>query len=202
MPTKTVSGVAVAVAATGGVLIWSGLNNSPLLETLRSLAKGEAPTPHRNPPFQPISGGGTTGTGPATGGSDNAIVAEAQKWLGTKYVFGGCHGCTSCHPGQGVDCSSFVTWVMKATGHYKGKCSMVAGSSMLAWGMKISKESRGPGDVVLWPGSHCGIIVDNTRMINAPHTGTVVRYDTYSNRSGWVVLRAPSIISTSRPDLQ
>jgi cell wall-associated NlpC family hydrolase len=198
---KSVSGAAVAIMATGGVLIWSGLNNTPVLDTLRALAKGQAPTPNRNPAFQPlaataIGAGGAAGV--AANGSGAAAVAEARKWLGTKYVFGGCHGCTPCHPGQGVDCSSFVTWVMKAVGLYSGKCSMVAGSSMLAWGKKIPASDVQPGDVVLWVGSHCGIVSDPSRhmMIAAPHTGAVVREQTYNFSIGGatkVFLRPPGV---------
>lgn len=194
MPGKSVSGASVAIMAVGGVVVWSGLNNVSVLDALRALAKGQAPTPNRKPAFQPLSAGSTTSSGSgSTGGS--AIVAEAAKWKGTKYVYGGCHGCTACHPGQGVDCSSYVTWVMKAVGCYSGKCSMVAGSSMLAWGKKIPAGQEQPGDVVLWVGVHCGIVSDPSKklMWAAPHTGAVVREQTYDFSLGVskVFLRAP-----------
>lgn len=202
MPGKSVSGASVALMAAGGVVIWSGLNNTPLLDTLRALAKGQAPTANRKPAFQPLTGtSATTSSGGSAGGGGN-IVAEARKWLGTKYVYGGCHGCTACHPGQGVDCSSFVTWVMKAVGCYSGKCSMVAGSSMLAWGTKIPESAVQPGDVVLWIGQHCGIVSDPTKkiMIAAPHTGAVVSERTYNfSLAGRtkVFLRAPCAAKSS-----
>ena len=195
MPTKTVSGAAVAIMAVGGVAVWSGLNNVSLLDAVRSLAKGQAPTPNRKPAFAPLSTGATASS--AANGSGNAIVAEAAKWKGTKYVYGGCHGCSACHPGQGVDCSSYVTWVMKAVGCYTGKCSMVAGSSMLAWGKKISEKDVQPGDVVLWVGVHCGIVSDPAKklMWAAPHTGSVVREQTYDFGLGVakVFLRPPCV---------
>jgi cell wall-associated NlpC family hydrolase len=192
--TKTVSGAAVAIMAVGGVAIWSGLNNVTFLDAVRSLAKGQAPTPNRKPAFQPLSAPGST-SGEPTGGSNSNIVNEAMKWKGTKYVYGGCHGCTPCHPGQGVDCSSYVTWVMRAVGCYSGKCSMVAGSSMLAWGKKISASDVQAGDVVLWVGKHCGIVTDPSKkmMIAAPHTGDVVKVYSYEFSLGVpkVFLRAP-----------
>ena len=196
MATKTVSGAAVAIMAIGGVAIWSGLNNVPFLDAVRSLAKGQAPTPNRKPGFQPLTADTTTGISGATGAATgNAIVDEAMKWKGTKYVYGGCHGCTACHPGQGVDCSSFVTWVMKAVGCYAGKCSMVAGSSMLAWGKRINASDVQPGDVVLWVGKHCGIVTDPSKqmMIAAPHTGDVVKVYSYNFSLGVakVFLRPP-----------
>lgn len=182
MPTKTVSGAAVAMMAVGGVAVWSGLNNVPILDALRSLAKGQAPTPNRKPAFQTLTAASASSSSGAGGNpSGNAILDEAAKWKGTKYVYGGCHGCTPCKPGQGVDCSSYVSWVMKAVGCYKGKCSMVAGSSMLAWGKKINESEVQPGDVVLWVGAHCGIVSDPAKklMWNAPHTGDVVKNSTY-----------------------
>lgn len=203
MPGKSVSGASVALMAAGGVVIWSGLNNTPLLETLRALAKGQAPTPHRNPAFQPLSSASASDASLSSGGGGGGdIVAEARKWIGTKYVYGGCHGCTQCKPGQGVDCSSFVTWVMKAVGCYKGKCSMVAGSTMLAWGTKIPANMVQAGDVVLWVGQHCGIISDPSKklMIAAPSTGLKVREQTYdfsiAGRTK-VYLRAPCAAKSS-----
>lgn len=203
MPGKSVSGASVALMAAGGVAIWSGLNNTPLLDTLRALAKGQAPTPNRNPAFQPLTGT-TSATDASLGGGTGGgnIVAEARKWIGTKYVYGGCHGCTPCHPGQGVDCSSFVTWVMKAVGCYSGKCSMVAGSSMLAWGTKVPANMVQAGDVVLWVGQHCGIVSDPNKklMIAAPSTGLKVREQTYNfsivGRTK-VFLRAPCAAKSS-----
>lgn len=199
MPAKTVSGGAVAMMAVGGVAIWSGLNNVTFLDAVRALAKGQAPTPNRKPAFQALSAG-TTDTGGTSGsGSGNDIVAEAEKWVGkSKYVYGGCHGCTPCAPGQGVDCSSFVTWVMKRTGHYTGKCSMVAGSSMLAWGKKVSWDSRQPGDVALWNGKHCAIITGATTTIEAACTACgPVRHGTYGKTKlglPTTILRAPNVL--------
>lgn len=198
MPGKTVSGGAVALMAVGGVAIWSGLNNVPFLDAVRALAKGQAPTPNRKPAFQPLTAAAGTPTGGIAGGSGGDIVAEAEKWVGkSKYVYGGCHGCTPCAPGQGVDCSSFVTWVMQRTGHYKGKCSMVAGSSMLAWGKKIDWNSRQPGDVALWAGKHCAIITGTSTTIEAACTACgPVRHGTYGKSHAGIpttILRAPDL---------
>jgi len=203
---KTVSGGAVAIMAVGGVAVWSGLNNVPLLDAVRSLAKGQAPTPNRKPGFQPLSGAAAADSGAdISGGSGGAIVAEAEKWVGkSKYVFGGCHGCTPCAPGQGVDCSSFVTWVMQRTGHYKGKCSMVAGSTMLAWGKKVAWESRQPGDVALWPGKHCAIISGTSTTIESSCNACgPIRHSTYGKSHAGiatVILRAPDLaVSVGKP---
>ncbi len=195
MPGKSVSGAAVAMMALGGVAIWSGFNNVPLLDAFRALAKGQAPKPNRKAPWADITATVSGGDASITMGLGKDIVAEAEKWVGkSKYVYGGCHGSKPCQPGDGVDCSSFVTWVMYRTGHWKGKVAMVAGSSMLAWGTKIPNANRQPGDVVLWSGHHCGIVKDKDVMINAACTVCgFVRYDNYSNRKGWITLRAPDL---------
>lgn len=180
-----ISGPAVALMAAGGVLVWSGLNNTGLLDTLRALAKGQAPTPNRKPPFQPISDSGTAPGSDvvSVGGGLSAVVAEARRWLGTKYAYGGCHPGFSkcCQPGNGVDCSSFVSCVMKRVGLYNSTTSMVAGSSMLAWGIKVPESQVQPGYVVLWVGQHCGIVTNpqTKMMIAAPHTGDVVKEYSY-----------------------
>lgn len=180
-----ISGPAVALMATGGVLVWSGLNNTGLLDTLRALAKGQAPTANRKPPFQPIDSGSAPGSDVVSiGGGLTAVVAEARRWLGTKYVYGGCHGSfpSCCKPGNGVDCSSFVSCVMKRVGLYTKSTSMVAGSSMLAWGTKVPESQVQPGYVVLWVGQHCGIVTNpqTQLMIAAPHTGDVVKEYSYN----------------------
>lgn len=193
------SGGAVAIMAIGGVVVWSGLNNVPFLDAVRALAKGQAPQPQRKPAFQPLSGTSASGT-TAASGSGSDIVTEAQSWVGkSKYVYGGCHGCTPCAPGQGVDCSSFVTWVMKRTGHYKGKCSMVAGSSMLAWGVKIPANMKQPGDVILWTGTHCAIYAGGDDIIEAACTacGPVRNWKLSKKSKGWIVLRAPDLAKSS-----
>lgn len=204
MAGKGLNGAALTMMAVGGVAVWSGINNVPLLDAFRSLARGQAPTPNRKPAFQDFEAAGASVNlndfFNGTAGNGNAVVAEAEKWVGkSPYVYGGHHGCTPARPGDGVDCSSFVSWVMYACGLWKCKgAAMVAGSSMIAWGVKVPKEMRQPGDVVLWPGHHCGIIKDANTMINAACTLCgKVRYDNYSKRSGWIVLRAPGLAKAS-----
>lgn len=204
MPSKSISGLAVGVMAAGGLIVWSGLNNAGLIESLQALARGEAPPKHPKPPWKPITGGDYAEGGGTFPGFGNDIVAEAEKWVGkSPYVYGGCHGCTPCAPGQGVDCSSFVTWVMYRTGHYKGKCSMVAGSSMAAWGRRVSWDQRQPGDVALWYGKHCAIITGATTTIEAACTACgPVRHGTYGkshNGIATMILRAPDMMGAGPP---
>jgi hypothetical protein len=68
-----VSGIGVAYAGAGFVLLWSGLKNTTLAETLGAFLKGQLPTPH-------LTGPPTVGVGQAAdssgsaGGSAAAVV--------------------------------------------------------------------------------------------------------------------------------
>ncbi len=105
-----------------------------------------------------------TGYVPPVGtGGGSAIVAEAYKYLGVPYVWGG----TSP---SGMDCSGLVLLAHRAIGvslaHYSG----TQGSG----GQAVSPSDRQPGDVVCYAG-HVGIYVGGGQMIHAPQTGDVVR---------------------------
>ncbi len=100
---------------------------------------------------------------PSGTGGGAAIVAEAYKYMGVPYVWGG-------QSYSGVDCSGLVLLAHRAIGvglaHYSG--------SQGSGGRGVSRAEAQPGDVVCYPG-HVGIYVGNGMMIHAPQTGDVVR---------------------------
>lgn len=133
-----------------------------------------------------VSGGGGSGkggkpTGKGTHGTKNrkvsgaAIVAQARKWLGVPYLFGGTTR-------QGVDCSGLVMNVAHELGI--DSCPRTS-EAQYAWCEKISESEAGSGDLVFFVGApeeagppgHVGIIVSPGQMIDAPFPGTVVRVD-------------------------
>lgn len=94
------------------------------------------------------------------------ILAEARRFLGTPYLWGG------TEPG-GFDCSGLVQYVLNALGMHPPRTA----AQQEAWTTPISSGMSGPGDLVFFdrPAGHVGIDEGNGRMIDAPHSGARVR---------------------------
>jgi cell wall-associated NlpC family hydrolase len=123
-------------------------------------------------------GGGGGGVVVDPGGSGNsAVVAIAQRYLGVPYVYGGASP-------SGFDCSGLAMY-----------CYAQVGVS-LSHGATDQQRASTPvpisalqsGDLVFFGGPsysyHVGIYVGGGQMIDAPHTGAVVRYD--SAGGAWI----------------
>ena len=107
-----------------------------------------------------------------SGDKAQAIFAEAEKYIGMPYVWGG------SSPSSGFDCSGFVSYVYTAT----GVCNM---GRLTAQGIydictPISAEQAQPGDLVFFKGtyntsevSHVGIYAGNGQML---HCGDPIQY--------------------------
>lgn len=205
------SGTAVAVLTVGGLFVYFGINNIPFLEGLREFLRGEPPkprpvTPAPLPPeLNPLvsaivrgglgstAGNGTTGGGTATDsipGGSSAIVNAAKKYLGVPYVWGG-------HSAKGMDCSGFVTVVLKDVG-VTGLPSMThtVTGQFLVWSgaQTVSRAQCQAGDLVCWTG-HIGIAVDNASMIHAPTFGQNVQIGKIWNAPAPIIRRVKSTSS-------
>jgi RHS repeat-associated protein len=116
------------------------------------------------------------------------VVAEAEKYLGVPYKWGG------KSPSTGFDCSGLVTWVYD---HAKGVWVSLPGNTytQVGYGVQASRSSLKPGDLIFFnttnTNSHVGIYIGNGRFIHAPHTGDHVRIVTLSGY--WA-----SVYSTAR----
>lgn len=201
MPDGGVSGPGLAMAAAGVVLIWSGIQNRTLVESLRALALGKPITPGAQTQT-PVAGGaaGNGGLGAAVGTAAGAvrgasIVATAASLKGRPYVFGGGHR-TLCS--NALDCSGYVSCVLHRVGLLRGGPLTTEGFAR--WGVGVAFAQRQPGDLVIWRGGpgggHMGIVIDGTRMWHSPCTGCGgVQMGTYGpSRTGrpTIVRRASS----------
>jgi cell wall-associated NlpC family hydrolase len=103
----------------------------------------------------------------STGAGHPAAASIAMRYLGVPYVWGGASP-------SGFDCSGLVMYVYAqlgiSLGHYTG--------AQWSETVPISMSQAQPGDLVFFNGvSHVGIYIGNGQMVNAPHTGSVVRID-------------------------
>jgi len=113
-----------------------------------------------------------TVSAPATpSASGQAIVNEAEKYLGVRYVYGG----TSP---SGFDCSGLVQYVCRKLGISVNRSSKAQYSN----GVSVSRENLQPGDLVFFSKgagiSHVVIYAGNGSVIHAPSPGKKVCYTT------------------------
>jgi cell wall-associated NlpC family hydrolase len=114
------------------------------------------------------SGGGTI-VDPG-GSGHSAVVAIAQRYLGVPYVWGGASP-------KGFDCSGLAMYCYAQIG-----ISLSHGATDQQHASKpVPLNALQPGDLVFFGSAsyshHVGIYVGGGTMIDAPHTGAVVRYD-------------------------
>ena len=108
-----------------------------------------------------------------------AMIAEAEKYLGYPYVWGG------ASPSTSFDCSGFVSWVVNHTGWNFGR---LTADGLLGVCTPVSSADAKPGDLIFFQGtyntsgaSHVGIYVGNGMMI---HCGDPISYANI-NTSYW-----------------
>ncbi|HEY0509347.1 MAG TPA: transglycosylase SLT domain-containing protein [Blastococcus sp.] len=114
----------------------------------------------------------TSGSSTATA-SESAVVAEAQKYLGVPYLWGG------TDPSKGLDCSGFTQLVYGNLGVDLPRTS----SQQATAGRPVASVADArPGDLVFFDYSssragidHVGIYVGNGKMIAAPQPGEAVK---------------------------
>ena len=100
-----------------------------------------------------------------------AIYKEAQKYVGTPYVWGG------STPETGFDCSGYVCWVYNQNGYNVGRTTA---NGLWNKSQHISEAEAKPGDLVFFEGtydtpgkSHVGIYLGNGMMVCA---GDPIKY--------------------------
>ena len=108
-----------------------------------------------------------------------AMLAEAEKYLGYPYVWGG------ASPSTSFDCSGYVSWVVNHTGWNFGR---LTADGLLGVCTPVTSADAKPGDLIFFKGtyntsgaSHVGIYVGNGMMI---HCGNPISYANI-NTSYW-----------------
>ena len=102
-----------------------------------------------------------------------AMIAEAEKYLGYPYVWGG------SSPSTSFDCSGFVCWVINHSG--VGNVGRTTAQGIFNYTTPIAPGEAKPGDIIFFTGtydsgsavSHVGIYVGNGMMI---HCGNPISY--------------------------
>lgn len=120
------------------------------------------------------SGTGTADTGlpnGALGAGSGAVAADARKYLGVPYVWGGAGGARGGNPYSGMDCSSFVSQVYKDFGINIPAYTVAMESSF----HEIPYSQVTTGDVGFY-GPHGGthhicLMLDHNTMIYEPQPG-------------------------------
>ena len=100
-----------------------------------------------------------------------AMLEEAEKYLGTPYVWGG------SSPETGFDCSGYVCWMLNQSGWDVGRTTA---NGLWQQSAKVSEHEAKPGDLVFFQGtydtpgaSHVGLYVGDGMMISA---GDPIKY--------------------------
>lgn len=110
----------------------------------------------------------TSNSGSFTGAD---ILAEAQKYLGVRYVNGGASP-------SGFDCSGLVYYVLKQLGYSPYRTP----ADQYKQGTSVSKSELQPGDIVFFAGtvgsgiSHVGIYAGGGQFIHSPNSRSTVSY--------------------------
>lgn len=111
---------------------------------------------------------------PIGNSSFDALIEEAEKYLGYPYVWGG------STPNPGFDCGGFVCWVYNHSGVYS--MPRLGAQSIFNITTPVTAENAKPGDLIFFQGtysspypvSHVGIYVGGGKMI---HCGDPVSYE-------------------------
>jgi cell wall-associated NlpC family hydrolase len=118
------------------------------------------------------------------------VIAFARAQIGKPYVFG-------AEGPDSFDCSGLTMRAYQTAGITIPRKADIQYTSE----PHVPRGHEQPGDLVFFTGSdgsrtrpgHVGIVIDNKRMIVAPHTGTSVQIQSYSNRKDLVGFTRPTI---------
>ena len=174
--------VAGAVGATGSAGSASASSSAAVFASSLAAAGGDAGSATSSILSTSSLGPSTpAGTGP----SGEQVVADAKRYLGVPYLWGG------TDPATGLDCSGLVQRVYADLGV---DLPRVAADQARQGSPVASLADARPGDLLAFgsPVDHIGIYAGNGRMVVAPKKGDVVKVE--------AVYRTPNAIRRILPD--
>ncbi|HEY5202599.1 MAG TPA: NlpC/P60 family protein [Acidothermaceae bacterium] len=156
--------IAVSAAETAAVerqrttAVSRSVARPALLSVPKQTTRPKAPTP--------VAAKAPAAVAPAASGKVAKILAFAYAQLNKPYRFGGAGS-------RVFDCSGLVMRAAAAAGISLAHSAAAQQRS----GHRVSLSQLQPGDLVFWgnPAYHVGIYVGGGKILDAPHTGTVVQ---------------------------
>lgn len=137
----------------------------PVIAGIQSNSTAQATTPNAGAVKTPVSV--TVPTAPVSTDKAQNVIAEAKKFLGLPYVWGGTTP-------SGFDCSGYMQYIFKNVAGVK--LPRVAREQQNA-GVQIPVSEVQPGDLIFWgkPAHHVAMYIGNGQYIHAPQTGDVIK---------------------------
>ncbi len=109
----------------------------------------------------------------ASSGNGSSVVATANQYIGSRYVYGGTTP-------SGFDCSGFTSYVYKKYGVSLSRTA----AGQYSNGVSVSKGELQPGDLVMFGKSginHVGIYIGGGKMVHAANPSRGVTTDTINS---------------------
>lgn len=146
--------------------ISSSLLSDKRQETSRSMTKFREKTAEESNKTENISNVASSGNG-------SSVVATANQYIGSRYVYGGITP-------SGFDCSGFTSYVYKKYGVSLSRTA----AGQYSNGVSVSKGELQPGDLVMFGKSginHVGIYIGGGKMVHAANPSRGVTTDTINS---------------------
>lgn len=146
--------------------ISSSLLSDKRQETSRSMTKFREKTAEESNKTENMSNVASSGNG-------SSVVATANQYIGSRYVYGGTTP-------SGFDCSGFTSYVYKKYGVSLSRTA----AGQYSNGVAVSKGELQPGDLVMFGKSginHVGIYIGGGKMIHAANPSRGVTTDTINS---------------------